>query len=207
MALPQKLNVKNLLQLDYADINSLTKSQTAQLRKAVKVLADAGNKRLKRFEEAGEESPAYQYIKGGKRAKGKFSTKGKDLEQLKSEFKRAADFMKSATGSLRGWRAVKQKTIDKLKAESGIELNEEDFDVFWRAYTELTKSNAGKKAAKQYKYQILEKIDQLMKPGTTVSEIVSKMQDELAKLYEDIKQKELKERNKNSDGFTDIPGI
>ena len=178
MALPQKLTVKNLLNLDYAEINALTKDQLSQLRKAVKVLADAGNKRLKRFEDAGEESPAYQYIKGGKRAKGKFSTKGKDLEQLKGEFKRAADFMKSATGSLKGWKEVKQNTIDKLRAESGIDLSIDEFDVFWRAYTELTKSDAGKKAAKQYKYQILEQIDQLMKPGTTVDEIVSKMTKE-----------------------------
>lgn len=206
MALPQKLTVKNLLNLDYTEINALTKEQTAQLRKAVKVLADAGNKRLKRFEDAGEESPAYQYIKGGKRAKGKFSTKGKDLEQLKGEFKRAADFMKSATGSLRGWKEVKQNTIDKLKAESGIDLSPDEFDVFWRAYTELTKSDAGKKAAKQYKYQILEHIDQLMKPGTTVDEIVSKMTKTMDKLYEQIKEEEEREKAKDG-GYTDIPGI
>lgn len=206
MALPQKITVKNLLNLDYAEINALTKEQTAQLRKAVKVLADAGNKRLKRFEDAGEESPAYQYIKGGKRAKGKFSTKGKDLEQLKGEFKRAADFMKSATGSLRGWKEVKQNTIDKLRAESGIDLSPDEFDVFWRAYTEMTKSDAGKKAAKQYKYQILEQIDQLMKPGTTVDEIVSKMTKTMDKLYEQIKEEEEREKTKNG-GYTDIPGI
>lgn len=206
MALPQKITVKNLLNLDYAEINALTKEQTAQLRKAVKVLADAGNKRLKRFEDAGEESPAYQYIKGGKRAKGKFSTKGKDLEQLKGEFKRAADFMKSATGSLRGWKEVKQNTIDKLRAESGIDLSPDEFDVFWRTYTELTKSDAGKKAAKQYKYQILEQIDQLMKPGTTVDEIVSKMTKTMDKLYEQIKEEEEREKDKNG-GYTDIPGI
>ena len=83
MALPQKLTVKNLLNLDYAEINALTKDQLSQLRKAVKVLADAGNKRLKRFEDAGEESPAYQYIKGGNELKVNLALREKTLNSLK----------------------------------------------------------------------------------------------------------------------------
>ena len=206
MAMPQKLTVKNLLTLDYAEINNLDASQIVQLRKAVKVLADAGNKRLKRFEEKGEESPAFQYVKGGKRSKGNFTTKGKDLNQLKAEFQRAKTFMTSKTGNLTGWKKVKEETIDKLKAESNIELTPEQFNVFWRSYTELTRTDAGKKIAKQYKYQILEEISEIQKPGMSVSDIVGKLQSKITELYESAKDEENAQKVKRGK-YTDIPGI
>ena len=206
MALPRKLTVKTLLTLDYAEINNLDASQIVQLRKAVKVLADAGNKRLKRFEEKSEESPAFQYVKGGKRSKGNFTTKGKDLNQLKAEFQRAKTFMTSKTGSLTGWNNVKKETIDKLKAESDIELTPEQFDVFWRSYTELTRTDAGKKIAKQYKYQILEEISEIQKPGMSVSDIVGNLQSKITELYESAKEEENAQKAKRGK-YTDIPGI
>lgn len=206
MALPHKLTVKNLLTLDYAEINNLDASQIVQLRKAVKVLADAGNKRLKRFEEKGEESPAFQYVKGGKRSKGNFTTKGKDINQLKAEFQRAKTFMTSKTGSLTGWNKVKKETIDKLKVESNIELTTDQFDVFWRSYTELTRTDAGKKVAKQYKYQILEEISEIQKPGMSVSDIVGKLQSKITDLYESAKEEENAQKAKRGK-YTDIPGI
>ena len=206
MALPRKLTVKNLLTLDYAEINNIDASQIVQLRKAVKVLADAGNKRLKRFEEKGEESPAFQYVKGGKRSKGNFTTKGKDLNQLKAEFQRAKTFMTSKTGSLTGWKKVKEETIDKLKAESNIELSPEQFDVFWRSYTELTRTDAGKKIAKQYKYQVLEEISEIQKPGMSVSDIVGNLQSKITELYESAKEEENAQKVKRGK-YTDIPGI
>lgn len=84
--------------------NELEEMSDSDLRKVVGRLVSAGNKRLRRFEKRGENSPAYRRAM---QSGGAFSTKGKDRDALLNEFQRARIFFKDETSSLKRWREVK----------------------------------------------------------------------------------------------------
>ena len=124
------MSVQDILNMD---INTFNKLNASDLRKVVGRLVSAGNKRLRSFERANERSPATRHVaKSG----GKFSTKGKDLNALRSEYTRAKNFMQAKTGTRKGWKQVKRETIAGLK-KHGVEIAESKFDDIWTAYEDL----------------------------------------------------------------------
>lgn len=102
------LSVQDILNLDTRKLTD------DQLRAVTTRLASAANKRIRRMEKAGTESPA---LKNVKRSGGDFSTKGKDAKGIRSEFKRAKGFLQSKTSSLRGYKKVKTAS-PKRKAKT-----------------------------------------------------------------------------------------
>ena len=108
------LSVDDVLQLKPNQLEALSDSD---LRKVVGRLVSAGNKRLRRFEKRGENSPAYRRAM---RSGGKFSTKGKDRDGLLNELQRARIFFKDETSSLKRWREV------KVESSRGIGVNAPD---------------------------------------------------------------------------------
>lgn len=99
--------------------NQLEEMSDSDLRKVVGRLVSAGNKRLRRFEKRGENSPAYRRAM---QSGGKFSTKGKDRDALLNELQRARIFFKDETSSLKRWREV------KVEYSRGIGVNAPDVD-------------------------------------------------------------------------------
>lgn len=124
--------VKDILQMDWKSIASMTRQELA---KTVSSLASAANKRLRRFESAGEYSSVYHTAM----EKGDFSVKGKNINQLRSEFVRAKDFLESQTGSLKQWRAVKADTIKSVEYETGVQIEMQDFEDFIKIYGEAAR--------------------------------------------------------------------
>lgn len=107
-----------------------------ELAKAVSTLASAGNKRLKRIEQAGLEdySSAYRYIQ---RTGGKFSVRGKSKEELILEYKRAKGFLSPArkTSTVSGIKASKEENELKVEERLGVTFkNEDEAKEFWKAY-------------------------------------------------------------------------
>jgi hypothetical protein len=90
------MKVKEILQLSDVQINKMSRRELAQV---TSILSSAANKRIARIEKAGVTSPAVANVK---RHDGKFSVKGKNTNQLRSEFARARNFMQNATSSVRG---------------------------------------------------------------------------------------------------------
>lgn len=90
------MKVKEILQLSDVQINKMSRRELAQV---TSILSSAANKRISRIEKAGVTSPAVANVK---RHDGKFSVKGKNTNQLRSEFARARNFMQNATSSVRG---------------------------------------------------------------------------------------------------------
>jgi translation initiation factor 2 beta subunit (eIF-2beta)/eIF-5 len=80
-----------------------------ELAQVTSILSSAANKRIARIEKAGVTSPAVANLK---RHDGKFSVKGKNTNQLRSEFARARNFMQNATSSVSGAKAS-AKQIEK----------------------------------------------------------------------------------------------
>ena len=84
--------------------NQLEELSDSDLRKVVGRLVSAGNKRLRRFEKRGENSPAYRRAM---RSGGAFSTRGKDRGALLNELQRARIFFSDETSSLKRWKEIK----------------------------------------------------------------------------------------------------
>lgn len=120
------MGIKDILGYDWETVSHMKRSELA---KVTSQLASAANKRLKRFEIAGEVSPAYRQAEKA----GKFSVAGKNLNQLRAEFVRARDYLQSETSSLRQWSVVKNETVKTLEG-MGVSIPKEDVAEVMRLY-------------------------------------------------------------------------
>ena len=172
------MSVQDILNMD---INTFNKLNTSDLRKVVGRLVSAGNKRLRSFERAGERSPATRHVaKSG----GAFSTKGKDLNALRSEYTRAKNFLQSKTGTRKGWKQVKKETIASLK-KYGVEMTESQFDDVWTAYEDL-KELSPEVANRGLKYSVLKDVaDMVTDTNKSADEIATALHENLSTIYEE----------------------
>ena len=172
------LTVQDILNMDNETFNKLS---TSDMRKVVGRLVSAGNKRLRSFEKADESSPATRYVS---RSGGAFSTKGKDLNALRSEYTRAKNFLQSKTGTRKGWKTVKRDTISALK-EKGVDMTEKQFDGVWKAYEEL-KELSPEVANRGLKYKILKDVaDMVTETDASADEIALALHRDLTEKYEE----------------------
>ena len=172
------MSVQDILNMDNATFNKLS---TSDMRKVVGRLVSAGNKRLRSFERAGEKSPATRHVaKSG----GKFSTKGKDLNALRSEYTRAKNFLQSKTGTRKGWKQVKKETISELK-KRGVQMTEKQFDKVWKAYEDL-KELSPEVANRGLKYSVLKDVaDMAIDDNKSADEIALALNENLSRIYEE----------------------
>lgn len=170
-------SITDISNISIQEFNRLTESD---LRKAVSRLASAANKRIRTFERKGSTSPAVEYIS---RSGGKFSTKGKTANELRAEFTRARDFLRAKTSTVKGVEKVKKTTIDALK-RSGVNISPEQFDDFFKAYERLKETNP-EIANKNFKYNAMRDLSQMMKNDVDVDDLITRMQEQLREGYED----------------------
>lgn len=102
-------SIKQLTRIHAATIN---KMDEATLRAVVTRLSSAANKRIQRIEEKGITTPA---TREAERGGGRFSAKGKNLNQLRSEYKRVKSFLKSETSTLKGYKDFAKRFEEKLQ--------------------------------------------------------------------------------------------
>lgn len=168
------MTVQDVMNMDVDAFNRMTASD---LRKVTGRLVSAANKRLRSFERAGESSPATRYA--GKSG-GKFSTRGKNLNELRAEFVRAKGFLESRTSTRKGWKTIQQETIKAMK-ERGVDVDEDQFDDMWKAYEKL-KESSPEVQNKNLKYKVLHDIanmldDKRASPEDIAVELGSKLDD------------------------------
>lgn len=171
------LSVKDILNMSIEKFNSL---KLPDLRKVVGRLVSAGNKRLRTFERTGETSPATRYVE---KSGGKFSTKGKTLNELRAEFARIRNFFSSSTSTVKGARQVRSETIKRLK-EKGVQITAEHYNELWQAYEQLKESNPDV-AIKGIKYRVQSNIANALQDGLSVDAAVQKVRQELVSIYEE----------------------
>ena len=189
------MSVQDILNMDIETFNKLNKSD---LRKVVGRLVSAGNKRLRSFERAGESAPATRHVaKSG----GAFSTKGKDLNALRSEYTRAKNFMQAKTGTRKGWKQVRNETIQGLKKQ-GVEMSENQFEDVWQAYEDL-KELSPEVANRGLKYSVLKDVaDMVTDTDKSADEIATALHENLSEIYE--KQAGLNDGVDGVSGFFEI---
>lgn len=173
--------VEDILRMDQADWAKLGRSD---LTKATRILADAANKRLKSFERYGDYSPATQ---AAQRSGGSFSTKGKNRNQLEHEFARAKSFLTAETSTRKGWKGVKQRTIDAFERSTGVRIPFEKFNEFWSAYEKLRDLDPSI-VNRAIKYHVMDELVQKLLDGQDVDQIVASMQSRIAEIYEESQE-------------------
>lgn len=172
------MTVQDILNMD---INTFNKLNTSDMRKVVGRLVSAGNKRLRSFERAGESSPATRHVE---KSGGVFSTKGKDLNALRAEYTRAKNFLQSKTGTRKGWKQVKNETIQGLKKQ-GVEMTESQFNDVWTAYEDL-KELSPEVSNRGLKYAVLKDVaDMVTGTNKSADEIATALHKDLSRIYEE----------------------
>lgn len=171
-------SINELLNIDLETFNRLDERS---LKKVVSRLASASNKRLRRFEKAGIETPATVRVQ---KSGGDFSVKSKGLNALRSEYVRAAQFLKAKTGTRRGWEKVRRETVETLR-KRGIEVDKSQLDDLWHAY-DMLKELSPEVASRYLKYDVLQNISELVTTTEkTPDEIAVSLREEIGRIYEE----------------------
>lgn len=133
------MNLKELMDSLSNNYETLSSSNTThsnnnmpirELRKIVSRMSAAANKRLKRLEAAGI---MYGYTEGDDTISGvrKFGVKGKTDDEVRNEFKRVSNYLRSPQSSLTGMHKAYKEFERKLYEKTG--------ETFDKAYHRLTR--------------------------------------------------------------------
>ena len=109
-------STNSLLNMSMREFAGLTKTQ---LRQVVSRLADTANKRVKRLQGAKVESLAARQVS---QSGGKFSTRGKGLDELRAEYLREKSFLTSPTSTVKGAKSVESEAIKAMRDIYGEDL-------------------------------------------------------------------------------------
>ena len=185
--------VKQYLDMSASEFSKLKEKE---LRKVVQTLADAGNKRIKRMNEAGLKSPALNYIehsKGGAH----FSPKGKKLNQLRAEYIREKNFLTAETGNIKGARKFIKDSVQGFYEKSGIKISEKDFQDIMEIYEDIKRADP---SVTSYKYHFIESVSAEYENGATNAEdIKTRLFNRREEIY-----KEKVERENSDDSISNF---
>lgn len=185
------LNVKGLSIDDIMnkDWNDLAKLNLADLKALTQRLVSASNKRLKRLESSnvGDYSSALQ---GRKKSGGRFSTKGKNINELRSEFRKAKSFLKSKTSTITGTKKV-INTMSKKITGSGLDKvggfkSERTYKRFWNLYHDLEQTQSGLIGIVGGSAEVQKIVYDAMKNNRSNSGAIQEINQRLDELYEDL---------------------
>lgn len=168
------MSVKDIVNMD---LNTFEKLNESDMRKVVGRLVSAVNKRVRRFEEAGINSPAVQALN---KSGGLLSTKGKNLNELRKEYARARNFLNMETSTQVGFRRV-QKQVMKTLSDRGIDITLEDYDEMWTIWNDLTDNDPSIELSNN-KYNLLQDIANL-DDNLDLEEKKKQAKDKWDKLY------------------------
>ena len=128
------MTINDIMALDIDTFNSWSESD---LRKLTSRLASAANKRLKRLKDKGLSTPASRYVY---QSGGKFSTKGKKINALRSEFIRTKNFLQAKTSTIKGYNKIQKETSKTLK-DLGINISSDKVSKLFEIYDKLKEEN------------------------------------------------------------------
>lgn len=174
------LSIKNIINMSAEDINKLN---TKDLRQLVGRLVSASNKRVKRLEksELGLLSPAYQSVKRRGRL---FSTKNKQINQLRNEFKVAKNFLNMKTSTAKGFKELRKETVTRLGKEfDSIEQEKR----FWQTYRKIEESGNilpnDKGGSAKVQEILANKLNE--NPDANIDDLIDDIDDDITKAYEE----------------------
>lgn len=167
------------------------------LRHVVSRIASAGNKRLKRLDQAGVKSRAGEVVMD---SGGKFSVKGKSEDELRAEFMREKNFFERKTSSLRGIKQIQKETAKTLESRGVTNIDRDKIGETFALYDKLKEIDPSI-TAKNLKYGVINAIAELP-DYMDIEEKILAMQEQLEDIYEE--QEDLYEDFSDVSEFFDI---
>ena len=169
------MSVSDILNMSEKRFNKLTERE---LKLVVGRLVSAVNKRVRRFEKAGITTPATRALE---KSGGKLSVKGKSLNELRSEYARARNFLNMETSTRKGYEQV-QKRISETLRERGYDISPNELDDMFEVYNDLLEIDPSLSLSKD-RYLLMQEIAN-MPDELDVSEKVLKAKERYTELYE-----------------------
>lgn len=207
------LSISDILDLDFEDVNKMTKENLARITGRIQ---SAANKRIKRLREKGvaEYSPAIIRSLGNKV---KFSIRGKSRASILKEFSQIKRFLQAKTSSLSGFKAYKKRIESKI----GTPLDNERMKKMWEIFRKYREGNIGifhrinaLANGKTYGSDQAEKlIAEALKEGKSDDDILQMLDDRMRATYEQLEEQEQEYDEEGefgdelSDMFGSIDGI
>lgn len=175
------MGIKDILSMGLNEFNKLKESQ---LRSLTNKLVSAANKRVRRFQAAGEKSPALSKVE----QEGIFSTRNKSFNELRQEFARTRRFLQSETGNLRGAKRVQNQVINNLN-RSGVSITRDQYNAFFDAYEKLKQQNP-EVAERRFKYMAMKEISDRINDDTDPAAIAEALANDFNSIYEATEEQE-----------------
>lgn len=164
------------------DSDTLNKKSRAELAQVVGKFRDVAHKRIKRIQAADLTSHAYNKLLD--RGIDHFSTKGKNLNQLRSQYVLLNNFLTSKSSSVSGIREIRKNVEESLEKE-GIHIPKDMYEDFWKNYEKYQELYGDTFTRSKYKYQVLEMLSVRMESGKKVTpQFFNKIKQNIDKLYQ-----------------------
>ena len=179
------LKISDIMDISWEKLNSLN---LEDMRLLTGRLVSASNKRIRRLSKTarGTSSFAYQYVE--ERGKN-FSTRGKDINQLRTEFKTAKQFLSMKTSTIKGWKKYRKEMEERTGyATSGesVEWSESTWKKYWKVYRRFSETHGGtyKKGDSDRIQQMLTEIMNSNDKRKSADSFQKIIEDEYTDMYE-----------------------
>ena len=182
------LKITDIMNMTWDELNSIAKNSPKDFKTITSRLVSASNKRIKRLETAvrGKSSLAYQSVES---RGSKFSVRGKNMNQLKSEFASAKHFLEMKTSTKSGWNKYRKMMEERTGyATSGESVNwsERTWGKYWKVYRRFEESHGGtfKKGDSDRIQRMLTEIMQSNDKRKSADSFQRMIEDEYEEMYE-----------------------
>lgn len=179
------LTIQNIMDLSWDELNTLSESD---MKTITSRLVSASNKRIKRLVKAkrGTSSFAYQTIEERGR---KFSVRGKNVNQVRQEFKLAKNFLSMKTSTVKGWnkyrKEMEERTGNATNGES-LDWSDRTWSKYWKVYRRFEETHGGtfKKGDSDRIQKMLTEIMESNDKRKSADTFQQLIEDEYQQLYE-----------------------
>ena len=173
------------MDLSWDELNTLSESD---MKTITSRLVSASNKRIKRLVKAkrGTSSFAYQTIEERGR---KFSVRGKNVNQVRQEFKLAKNFLSMKTSTVKGWnkyrKEMEERTGNATNGES-LDWSDRTWSKYWKVYRRFEETHGGtfKKGDSDRIQKMLTEIMESNDKRKSADTFQQLIEDEYQQLYE-----------------------
>lgn len=169
------MKINDILNLEPGELMKLDRPELAKI---VSQMSSVANKRITRLKSSGVQSQALTNVERGG---GLFGVKGKSLNQIRSEYKRARGFLQSKSSTVKGARKVNKQVEQQI----GGELTPSQFKEFWKAYNRLEELEPN--FLRIYGSEQMQKFlrNELVENNASVDELLQSGLEEIQRQYEE----------------------
>ena len=167
---------KQYMDMTAKEVASMTEKE---MRAAVRSMQKVVGARMLRLEKGCYQSQAARYMA----ERGKISTKGKDLNQLRAEFKRAKTFLQARTSTVTGVKRVMSEYAQGLQ-DAGISVTKGQAAQIFQAIDRI-KASDPKAAGKGMKYALARAMAMDVEDGKTAEDYVMEFGEKLDEIYQE----------------------